>query len=682
MDLLPISHTEFSQPDYWNRFFKKRGKIPFEWYGEYPQLHAVIHKYITPANVALIVGCGNSSLSENMYDNGLQNLINIDISDIVIQQMVDRHKHKRPKMVFQKMDVTKMTYPDENFHAVLDKGTLDALLVSENSEVVATVQTMFGQITRCLKLGGRYIVISLLQDHVQKVLLDFFTQLRWPIRIHRIYMDADIRDRSALSLPVFAVVVTKFRSLPNMPQIVEICRFEDRIDRLEDIKYLSAIVKDMQYYHIVRQQLSNRLPGDQQVSLELHTRDSDIPRYNLTVVDSTHLLENKFAVFIVPQGRETEWLFSTDKGRLHLLDSAGFQRLVVVTLSRGHTYENLESIKAELSSRVMELAPKDCSLKVQIPFLSIGEDIGKRFPVAQGRSDTSGDYLIEDVELNGGQLFRRLVFLSNKNVVQSEARMTHARDKKKRKSKFEGSPGKLRVDKGYLHSDYLIAMVGGLGFLPSLDCPISCVLVGLGGGSFPSFVHSVFPQVRFDTVELDPSVVDIAQNWFDVKPDERLKVHIADGLDFIRKLVSSGEHRDVVVLDVDSKDHSVGLNCPPLAFVEPEFLNTISRLLSDDGVFILNLASRDESIKEDIMQRVRSTFPMCAYITLQEDINTVVFASNRSADSPCFDPSNLTHKCCTMDEMIKAIWRDTNVEVEEMMSTLKFYDRGEDVSGL
>ncbi|CAG5116730.1 unnamed protein product [Candidula unifasciata] len=663
MDLLPLSHTEFSQPDYWNRFFQKRGKIPFEWYGEYPQLHTVIHKYITPANLVLIVGCGNSALSENMYDNGLQHLFNIDISDIVIQQMTDRHKSKRPKMVFHKMDVTEMTYPDEYFNAVLDKGTLDALLVSEDADVVANVQAMFGQIARCLKLGGRYIIISLLQDHVQKVLLNFFTHLGWPIRIHRIYMEPDVRDRSSLSLPVFAVVVTKFRSLPNMPQIVEVCRFEDRIDRLEDIKYLSAIVKDMQYYHIVRQQLLNRLPDDQQVSLELHTRGSDIPRYNLTVVDSPHRVENKFAIFIVPQG------------------SAGFQRLVVVTLSRGHSYENLEAIKAELSSRVMELAPKDCSVKAQIPFLSIGEDIGKRFPVAQGRSDTSGDYLIEDVELNGGQLFRRLVFLSNKNVVQSEARMTHARDKKKRKNRFEGSPGKLRVDKGYLHSDYLIAMVGGFGFVPRLDCPLSCVLVGLGGGSFPSFVHSVFPQVNLDAVELDPSVVDIAQNWFDLTPDERLKVHIADGLDFIRKLVSAGENRDVVVLDVDSKDHSVGLNCPPLAFVEPEFLTTISRLLSDDGIFILNLASRDESIKEDIMQRVCSTFLTCASIALQEDINTVVFASNKSTDSPCFDPSTFTHQCCTIDEMIKSTWKDTNVEVEDMMSTLKFVDRSENVSG-
>lgn len=54
-------------------------------------------------------------------------------------------------------------------------------------------------------------------SHIHMSLLCF--SRGWPIRIHRIYMDADIRDRSSLSLPVFAVVVTKFRSLPNMPQV-------------------------------------------------------------------------------------------------------------------------------------------------------------------------------------------------------------------------------------------------------------------------------------------------------------------------------------------------------------------------------------------------------------------------------------------------------------------------------
>ena len=35
----------------------------------------------------------------------------------------------------------------------------------------------------------------------------------------------------------------------------------------------------------------------------------------------------------------------------------------------------------------------------------------------------SGEYIIEDVEGDSGTTYRRLVFLSNQNVVQSEARL-------------------------------------------------------------------------------------------------------------------------------------------------------------------------------------------------------------------------------------------------------------------
>lgn len=31
MNLLPKSHKEFSEKDYWNKFFKKRGNKAFEW---------------------------------------------------------------------------------------------------------------------------------------------------------------------------------------------------------------------------------------------------------------------------------------------------------------------------------------------------------------------------------------------------------------------------------------------------------------------------------------------------------------------------------------------------------------------------------------------------------------------------------------------------------------------------
>lgn len=61
--------------------------------------------------------------------------------------------------------------------------------------------------------------------------------------------------------------------------------------------------------------------------------------------------------------RETEWLFSTDDGRRELSGNAGFGRLLVVTLHRDHLYGSLDDVKAELSSKVMELAPPNVGNK-------------------------------------------------------------------------------------------------------------------------------------------------------------------------------------------------------------------------------------------------------------------------------------------------------------------------------
>lgn len=60
---------------------------------------------------------------------------------------------------------------------------------------------------------------------------------------------------------------------------------------------------------------------------------------------------------------------------------------------------------------------------LKIPFLSLGEDIGSRTVVCEGHSDLSGDYIVEDVVADEGQTFRRLIFTSCPNIIQSEARL-------------------------------------------------------------------------------------------------------------------------------------------------------------------------------------------------------------------------------------------------------------------
>lgn len=48
MDLLPRSPGEFGSARYWDRFFRQRGQRPFEWYGAFPELCPVLHKYVRP----------------------------------------------------------------------------------------------------------------------------------------------------------------------------------------------------------------------------------------------------------------------------------------------------------------------------------------------------------------------------------------------------------------------------------------------------------------------------------------------------------------------------------------------------------------------------------------------------------------------------------------------------------
>ena len=63
-------------------------------------------------------------------------------------------------------------------------------------------------------------------------------------------------------------------------------------------------------------------------------------------------------------------MFSTEAGRRALSGSAGFERLLVVALSREHEYAGMDAVKGELSSKVMELAPATHRKGVQVTSLT------------------------------------------------------------------------------------------------------------------------------------------------------------------------------------------------------------------------------------------------------------------------------------------------------------------------
>ena len=100
--LLPKASAEFSSSSYWQEFFSKR-KEAFEWYGDYGSLCGILHKYVKMSDKLLVPGCGNSKLSENLYDAGIHSIVNIDISPLVIKNMTSQNKN-RSEMKFVAMD--------------------------------------------------------------------------------------------------------------------------------------------------------------------------------------------------------------------------------------------------------------------------------------------------------------------------------------------------------------------------------------------------------------------------------------------------------------------------------------------------------------------------------------------------------------------------------------------------
>lgn len=120
-----------------------------------------------------------------------------------------------------------------------------------------------------------------------------------------------------------------------------------------------------------------------------------------------------------------DWLFSTKEGRQQLLKSAQHDRLAIVILRRGQNFESLDAVKNELGDSIKNFAPLGLS-KAQIPFLSVGSDIGKRNICYKGHSDISGPFVVGEIETEDG-LYRRLVFLNNPFVVQSEAQLKQGR---------------------------------------------------------------------------------------------------------------------------------------------------------------------------------------------------------------------------------------------------------------
>ncbi|CAK4680116.1 hypothetical protein LEN26_013926 [Aphanomyces euteiches] len=642
MELLPRHHADFSRKEYWDEFFTKRQEKAFEWYGDYAALRPWLHKTVKPSERVLVVGCGNSDLTPKWAQDGYLNITSMDFSALVIDEM----KHKYPALQWDVMDMTQMTYGDECFECVMDKGALDALMSTNEAPVLADATSMFHHVDRILAPGGSYICITMAQDFIVNYLLTAFAE-------HRSYKISvvDVPRSNASPFVPFLVVLTKVAGTKESPDVV---KYSDKVFRHDSgvvrKQWLLHEMEATQWYIMSQRDLKKIQVGRQQVIELMSSSPNSVnttPRYTIRLVD-VHLKGPNGAcgVFLVPQGREHEYLFATEEGAAELASGAGFSRFLIVSLGRTHVFTSLEAVQLELNPKMMELCPDTLGRDEKIPYMTVQEGLGERHVIGQGTSDLSGDYFIEEVDMH-----RRLVFLSNSSTIQSEIKLLppltakqlkEKAKKNKKKSGDASTASVVRFDRSYLAFEYHKSMVALLHYYnhdlvhaqPERQ-GLKSALVGLGGGALASFIQASMSTsiASLTACELDPSVVAVAKEFFGLQTNARLDVVVQDGLDFIAQAAPSS--LDAILLDVDAKsshEKTMGLTAPPLDFVTDTFFQTVVSALSDHGIFLVNVSCRSSSTYQDILAKLRRAFGghRDAVVELkasEQDVNRIVCAT-------------------------------------------------------
>ncbi|GMT25926.1 hypothetical protein PFISCL1PPCAC_17223, partial [Pristionchus fissidentatus] len=624
---LPKSSVEFSDPTYWKKFFSIH-RSPFEWYGDHASLGSVFDKYLKPADEILQIGCGNSRLASELHDVGYRNILSIDTNSAVITEQITRNR-ERSALKFQIRSATETGLGDESMNVVVDKGTLDALLPPGNEAAVELVTNMFNEVTRVLRAAGRYIIVTLAQEHILRAWVDHFrTTNQYILRIHKIDNSA-----SGFPMPVFVFVATKMKMRMPTPMPMEFCRSaHEKPIRMETVENIIEAINGEQFLSRFVHLCSKTLTSE--ASIVLSSTDGN-PRYKLYIVDDTVTRPQNFSVFIVPIGRDGDWLFATEKGRRSLRMQCKKDRLAIVALYRDCEYESLQEIKEELAAFVLRLNPVKGVRSERVEFLSMGDHDVKR-TVASGESEMNGRWSVEDVVIREKE-YRRLVFLASQNLVQSEASFKVDKSGSKAISFDE-----LACD----HHDVML-----LSFVLLKDCPLvkpdkvplKVAVLGLGGGLLAGFLIKNLAQVRVTGVELDPQVVQIATDHFEFPAtDARMDVRVMDAMDYLKETALGEEcdKQDVIMVDLATSMSEEGLSCPPPAFLTTEALTAMREALNENGILALNLVTRDEDISKATKEKVSKHFATLAVVSSEEDVNEVLLAT-KTETSAHFDSKNL-----------------------------------------
>lgn len=128
---------------------------------------------------------------------------------------------------------------------------------------------------------------------------------------------------------------------------------------------------------------------------------------------------------------------------------------------------------------------------------------------------------------------------------------------------------------------YTRLMAGSLLLQPA---PERVLMIGLGGGSLPKYLHHHCPQADLTVVEINPHVIALRERFAIPSDSDRFRVVQADGAVFVAGLTTPV---DLLMVDGFTYDGQ------PEALCTPGFYAACALGLSPRGLLVVNLQAAD-----------------------------------------------------------------------------------------
>ncbi len=170
------------------------------------------------------------------------------------------------------------------------------------------------------------------------------------------------------------------------------------------------------------------------------------------------------------------------------------------------------------------------------------------------------------------------------------------------------------LDLQYFYTHVFAAITHGL----STDKnKLSVLALGGGGYVYPRYVEKVWPGSRIDVVEIDPGVTEAAIQAFGLDRDSSIKTFTMDARNYVDTLLereskSGLKTRYDFIYGDALNDYSV-----PFQLTTREFNDKIANLLTDDGVYMVELIDSLHSglFLGAMVNTMEKTFPYVYVIT-------------------------------------------------------------------